>query len=89
MQNLTNYIRFFTWLEQIILKYVWRHKRPWIAKAILRNKELEELGYLTYDYTTKLQSPVILIYTNIWVSQSQTDFWIPKDTGSLSGLSQT
>ena len=52
---------FFT--EQIISQFVWKCKKAWIAKAILKRRmELEESSCLTSDYTTKLTVIKIIWY---------------------------
>ena len=38
MQSLSIYQRYFSKLEQIVSQFVWKYKKPRVAKAILRKK---------------------------------------------------
>ena len=59
-------ISVFKELEQIVLKFVWNHRRPWIAKATLRKKK-KAGGTMLPDFKlVNIAKHIAIVIRTIW-----------------------
>ena len=77
-------MKIFTNMEQTILKFVWNHKRPWIAKEILRKNDR---SVVLPDF--KLYCKAILIKQYGIAIKMDTNHWnrivIPETNPNICG----
>ena len=64
---------FFTELKQNISQFTWKHKRPWIAKAVLR-KKYGSAGMKLSDFRLCYKAAVIKVVW-LWHKNRNIDEW--------------